>query len=65
MNELTTSPELEAIINHACDMEIPRESSVGSGISIGDKWTEEKASSYKEKQWEKLIELYNQAKGAN
>lgn len=43
------------IISYACELEIPREMSVGAGINIGDKWDEQEAAAYKEKGWEKLV----------
>jgi len=60
--ELVEIPELYDLITSACDMEIPRESSSGAGISLSDKWDEKSADDYKRKQWEEFLWLYKQAK---
>jgi hypothetical protein len=59
---LSDISELDDIIMYACDMEIPRESSFGAGISLSDKWNEKNADDYKRKQWEEFVLLYEQVK---
>ncbi len=62
INGLSSIPKIEAVIDCACDMEIPRESSYGAGISINDTWIKEKADEYKQKQWKELLEVIEEAK---
>lgn len=55
-------PEIKEIVDHSCDMEILRETSVGSGIHLEDQWRQEDADRYKQKEWDKLMELINKLK---
>ncbi len=57
MKELSKIPVIERVIDFASIMEIPRETSEGAGIRIGEKWTPELAGTYKEKQYEELLLL--------
>lgn len=61
-DELSKIPHIEEIIDHACTMELPRESSIGCGISIGDPWSEELAAKFKDEEWQEFIRLVEKAK---
>lgn len=53
---------IETIINHACELEISRETSVGAGISLNEKWDKKSADEYKEKGWLKFKQLVMKAR---
>ena len=60
--QTTLHSPLERLISHACQMEIPRETSIGCGIELSDTWTQEKADRYKEGEWKEFIVLLEKAK---
>jgi hypothetical protein len=63
LHELSTFPGLEAIIDHACDIEIPRESSyIKEHTFVNGIWNKEKADKYKEEEFEILLSLIKKAK---
>jgi len=64
MRELDQFPEIEKVIEHASIMETPREMSAGAGINIGDKWTQEIADEYKQKEYKELMRMIAGAKNA-
>ncbi len=62
VHDFIKDKQLLLIKDRACELEIPREMSVGAGIKIGEKWDTDKANVYKEEGWQELVKLINDAK---
>ncbi len=63
IKELNDIPEIGTVIDFASEMEIPREAHGGSGLGVSEKWTQEGAAVYKEKQYQELLVLIEKVRG--
>lgn len=52
---LDSHPLAEAIISHACDMEIPRETKWGAGLRLDEDWRQETADAHKKREYGALL----------
>lgn len=58
LDDIYKNPLFTELIDHACDMETPRETNIGAGLDIHEVWNKEYANSYKEKQYQTLLDLF-------